>query len=517
MNKPNTAWTLAALLGLAASAPLQAQDLLEAWRGAEQHDRALAVARADHAASQSRREQADAMGRPQIHAGQTAGWGNSQQRMEGAQFSTPAMGTSGGVNFGTSVNSGLATRSVIMAQYPLLNGARDAGQEQLRTGAGMGAVAWRAARSEAMLRTVQRYFDLALAEEALRLAERQLAAVQRAQTEAHESFALGELPVTDIHEADAALAGVRAQVEAARLQVALAQRALSDATGLVHPTAHLPRHDTEPGEDVRAWIDAAMAGSPQLQLAQQGVRLARQDMERRRAAGRPTLDLVAQAGLDRIHGHGDYGRATNRNRNAVVGVQLNVPLYDGGMSRAQASEGARLVERARAQLEQAREQVVQQVRAAWLGWHSSQARVAALEDGLKASAARLDATRLGRKAGDRTLLDVLNAENDHAQAALALAQARTGQVQQRLMLAALADRLDEALLAQVNAALGGPGREGAQPAAGHDAAVRPATAAPPATAERPAKPVRNMAPAPARAPHPPAVRTRTSSRKDGKS
>ena len=270
MKQPNTARALAALLGLLAGAPLQAQDLLEAWRGAGQHDRALAVARAEHAASQSRRGQADAMGRPHISVGQTAGWGNSQQRMQGAQFSTPAMGTSGGVNFGTSVDSGLATRSVVMAQYPLFNAARDAGQAQLRTGAEMGNAAWRAARSEAMLRTVQRYFELATAAEALRLAERQARAVQRAQAEAHDSFALGELPVTDIHEADAALAGVRAQVEAARLQVALAQRALTDTTGLQQPVARLPRHDVGPGESVQAWIDAALAANPQLELAQRG-------------------------------------------------------------------------------------------------------------------------------------------------------------------------------------------------------------------------------------------------------
>ena len=82
MKQPNTARALAALLGLLAGAPLQAQNLLEAWRGAGQHDRALAVARAEHAASQSRRGQADAMGRPHISVGQTAGWGNSQQRMQ---------------------------------------------------------------------------------------------------------------------------------------------------------------------------------------------------------------------------------------------------------------------------------------------------------------------------------------------------------------------------------------------------------------------------------------------------
>jgi outer membrane protein len=63
------------------------------------------------------------------------------------------------------------------------------------------------------------------------------------------------------------------------------------------------------------------------------------------------------------------------------------------------------------------------------------------------------AARLGFEVGDRTLLDVLNAENDHARATLALAEARVDQVVSRLRLAALADRLGEALLGEVNAGL----------------------------------------------------------------
>ena len=139
----------------------------------------------------------------------------------------------------------------------------------------------------------------------------------------------------------------------------------------------------------------------------------------------------------------------------MTGVQTcALPIfYDGGSSRAQASEGARLLDKAQAQLEQAREQVGEQVRSAWLGWQAGAARVDALQGGLKASAARLDATRVGRAVGDRTLMDVLNAENDHARATLALAEALTEQLQQRLRLAALADRLDDALLAELNAAL----------------------------------------------------------------
>ena len=76
-----------------------------------------------------------------------------------------------------------------------------------------------------------------------------------------------------------------------------------------------------------------------------------------------------------------------------------------------------------------------------------------LGEALAASEARLDATRLGHEVGHRTLLDVLNAENDAAAARLALAQARTGLLLDRLRLAALAGQLDEDTLHSANQVL----------------------------------------------------------------
>ena len=451
------------LLGLAAL-PATAQDLLAVWRAAEQHDRTLAVARAEHAAAQTKREQTEALWRPNVMLGLGAGLGASDTRMKGAQFSAPGFGTSEGVDFATSVHAGLATRANLIAQQPLVNRWRDAARAQLHLGAEMGDTAWRAARNELLLRTAERYFALAVAQEQLRVTERQAESVARATTEAHDRFELGDVPVTDTHEADAALAGVRAQVEAARLQRDLTRQSLADSTGLPLPVAQLPAQTQAPGESLQAWIDAAQAANPQVQLAAHGVRMAEQELRKRRAGDSVSVDLVAQAGFDRLGGRGEFGSASNRNANAMVGVQVNIPLYDGGMSRAQASEGARLLDKAQAQLEQAREQVAEQVRAAWLGWQAGEARVAALQGGLKASAARLDATRTGRELGDRTLMDVLNAENDHARATLALAEARTSQVQQRLRLAALADRLDEPMMGQINAALA-PARADVAPTA----------------------------------------------------
>lgn len=433
-----------------------AQDLLSVWRAAAEHDHQLLVARAEHGASQTLRELADALGRPMVGLSVAAGLGANETAMRGARFSAPGMGQVERARFGTSVNGGLATQVGIQAQQQLINPERDAQQAQMRLGAGMGDLAWRGAQTELMLNTAQRYFTLAMAQAQQQVVARQLRAVQRARDEAHERYELGGAPVTDRHEADVALAGVRAQQSGAELQVNVSRQTLASSTGLPQPTARLPEQALPPVEDLSVWQQRAQEHNLRLRLLHQAVALAEHKQAERRAAGRPTLDLVAQAGHERLAGHGDYGGARNRSVDAMVGLQLKLPLYTGGRIDAQQRQAAEQVNQARAELELAREEVNQQVRAAWLGLQAGAVRIQALQEGLKASADRLEATRLGLDVGHRTTLDLLNAENDHAAAELALAQARSDQVLVRLQLAALADRLDEDLLAQVNSRLAAP-------------------------------------------------------------
>ena len=442
-------WMLTALAALPVSA--RAQDLLTVWQAAREHDRTLAVARAAHDASQTSREQAAALRRPTVSATLGAGWGESSSHMDGAKFSAPGMGAFDGASFAASAH-GAATRAAIVAQYPLLNRGREASRAQLELGADMGDAAWRAAQSELILRIAEHYFALAVAQERLRVTERQTRMLEKIATEAHDRFDLGDTPITDVHEADAALADARAQIESARLQVELSRQTLSHSTSMDMPDAQLPARSQPPQGSLQQWLDAAQMRNPQVQLAQQSVAMAKHELSRRSAGNAASVDLVAQFAQQRVD-NGSFGSSGNRNSDGLIGVQLNIPLYDGGASSAQTSEGARLLDKAQAQLDLAREQVTEQVRAAWLGWQAGQARVTALEQGLKASAARLDATRLGREAGDRTLLDVLNAENDYARATLSLAEARVDQVANRLRLAALADRLDEGVLNEINAGL----------------------------------------------------------------
>ena len=452
-----------ALLALACSAPAAwATDLLQAWQAAEQHDRGHAVARAAHATAQPRRDQATALWRPNVALTAAAGAGTHDSDVRGAQFSAPGMGTSNGVDFSTSVHGGTATRWALQASQPLYNPQRRAQQQQLGVQADQAELQWQAAQQALVLRTAQRYFDVAVAQEALAVLALQRDAVQRAATEAQDRYALGSVPITNIHEARARLATLRAQELAAQSELEVKRRLLADSTGLAGadlavqlPAAGLARSTSAAPllRALTAWQQDADATNPDIRLQTLAVDSARAEVRKHSRRAAPTLDLVAQAGQERLHGSGDFGRARNKSLNAMVGVQLNVPLWSGGMRSAKEGEALALQAQAEAQLEAVREQVAQQVHAAHLGLSVGAERVQALTENLTASEARQGATRLGQEVGDRTLLDLLSAENDSAAARLALAQARSQLLLERLRLAQLAGQLNEGTLRSVNQAL----------------------------------------------------------------
>ncbi|KAB2887482.1 MAG: transporter, partial [Burkholderiaceae bacterium] len=137
----------------------------------------------------------------------------------------------------------------------------------------------------------------------------------------------------------------------------------------------------------------------------------------------------------------------------LVGVQVQIPLYTGGQRDAKLQEQLRLEDKARADLDSARLTIAQQTRGTWLQLQAGTARAQALEAAVRAAQLRLQATELGRQVGDRTTLELLQAQQDAMQAESNLLQHRATMAQLRLQLAALAGRLDEpALLAATDPA-----------------------------------------------------------------
>jgi outer membrane protein len=448
---------LAVLAFLGATAQAQAADLLDAWRAAQGADMQYAAARSARLAGEARREQGASYWRPALQLSGSVGVANGETSVSGARFSAPGFGTVDGANFDTSVTGGTATSWALRAKQPLYSRERDANKRQLELSADVAELDWRAAEQALVLRVAERYFDVALATEALRVLQRQQQAVERSLAEARDRFKLGDAPVTDTHEAAARAQSVRAEVLAAQTQLTLKQAALNDITGWTGtPVQTLAPGDSRWLQDLPGldhWLATAMGGNLQLRMQAAGIDVARQEVAKYSAEAAPTLDLVASVGQDRLSGSGDFGAAVTSAGNASIGIQLNVPLYTGGWRSARQDESLRLADKAVADREHQAQQVAQQTRAAWLGLTVGAARAAALNEALIASRSRLEATRIGRQVGERTTLELLNAENDAAMAELALQQARVALLLDRLRLAALAGQLDEAQLRTVNAGL----------------------------------------------------------------
>jgi outer membrane protein len=441
-----------------------AASLVEVWQAAVGNDREYAAGKAAHATSQPRRDQASSLWKPNVAFTAAAGVASSDSQTRGAQFSAPGFGQSGGVGFSTSVSGGTSGRWAITATQPLYNPARRAQQQQLGLSADLQDLEWHEAGQALMLHTAQRYFDVALAEEAVRVLQLQLDAVRRASTEAQDRFKLGSVPVTDTYEAGARLAGARAQLLAAQSDLQIKRNVLADSAGLPAGAlvTRLPQRPS-PGSGAHGvtralepWLDDAQAGNTTIRIKLLAAEVAKQEAGKYSRQSSAVVDLVAQAGRDRLSGNGDFGAASNSATNRMIGVQLTLPLFTGGYRTAKEEEALRLADKAMADADSTRQQVAQQVRAAWLGLSIGAERVRALDDALAASVARRDATQLGREVGQRTTLDLLNAENDAAAARLALAQGRVGLLMDRLRLQALAGQLDEASLREVDRELAPP-------------------------------------------------------------
>ncbi|MFZ2102833.1 MAG: TolC family protein, partial [Oricola sp.] len=108
----------------------------------------------------------------------------------------------------------------------------------------------------------------------------------------------------------------------------------------------------------------------------------------------------------------------------TIGAQVKVPIYQGGQASATVRQKKEQLGQARINTDVARDQVRAAVTSAWTQLQSSQAAVRANQETLRASRLALDGVVQERDVGQRTTLDVLNAQADSLDAQIALIQSQ---------------------------------------------------------------------------------------------
>ena len=171
-------------------------------------------------------------------------------------------------------------------------------------------------------------------------------------------------------------------------------------------------------------------------------------MDRAQAGHYPTLDAIAQVSRNN---HDDITRPNTRFHQKQVGVQLAIPIFQGGYVNSQVREALALVDRAGSRLEALRSDLGVRVHREFRGVTEGVLRVRALEQAVRSSEQLADSSRRSFAAGARTRLDILNAEQQAGTARRDLAQARFNYLVARVRLKALAGDLQADNISEVNA------------------------------------------------------------------
>jgi outer membrane protein len=283
----------------------------------------------------------------------------------------------------------------------------------------------------------------------------QKSAVAEQLEQAKRNFIVGTATITDSREAQARYDLVVAQELGAENDLEVRMRALEQIVGkpvgeLAGLSLPVTLNPPDP-VDMNTWVEQAYQSSLQVALAQQSLEIAAREVDRTQAGHYPTLDAVGS--LSQNYASGSPQGIESDVRALVVGVRLNIPLYQGGAIDSQVREAVANQEKARQDVENARRSVALQTRQAYLGVTSGLGQVKALEQAVASTQLQLESTKLGQEVGVRTAVDVLNADQQLAAARRDFAQAIYNTILNQLKLKAAVGKLTEADLADVNSLL----------------------------------------------------------------
>lgn len=345
-------------------------------------------------------------------------------------------------------STGGVRQAALHLKQPIVDAKARADRTQLQQRTELAEVAWRDAQQDLLQRVAEAYFDLLLAQESLRTVQAEKAAVALQRDRAQARYDVGRGKITDLQEAQARLDGVAAKEVSARSTLELREAQYRELTGVaaaaLAPIAPqfvptLPQPAT-----LAAWQQRGEELNARVQSRQHELAIASAEVAKYRLSSRPTLDLVASYSYKAQSGGLSASVAPDSNRSAMLGLQLNVPLYTGGALNSRERESIAKRAQAEEELAAARRDARLRVQDGWSAVANGVARVAALEQSLRSTRTALEATTLGRDVGTRTELDVLDAQQRVYGAQLELAQARHDYVLGRVRLASAAGALAQA-------------------------------------------------------------------------
>ncbi len=386
-----------------ASGHAAADDLMAIYREGLQSDPVFAAARSSYEATKEKLPQGRALFLPNINvtANGNYNWANYQY-FNIQTPNPPIAGSQRWPAWGAALN----------LTQPLVRLQNNAVYDQAGMLVAQAESQLALAGQDLLIRVAQSYFDVLLAEYELETVKAQKAATAEQLAQAKRNFQVGTATITDTYDAQARYDLVVAQEITDTNDIQVKREAMRQIIGrlpgpLAKPQGQINLSLPEPN-DMEAWVQAAYGNSLQVKIAKDNLDIAAKEIERNRAANYPTLDAVASASYN---SQNSSQIVVGQNiSQALIGLQLNYPLYQGGAITSRVREAIANNSKSAQDYENARRTVAQSVRQAFLAVSTGLAEIGALRQAVASNQLSVDATKLGQEVGVRTEVDVLNSQ-----------------------------------------------------------------------------------------------------------
>lgn len=409
---------------LSAGAPAKAESLREALAAAYRYNPELDAQRARLRGTDEEVARAMSGYRPIISASADFSRRYQGQETSLGRSTSRTYPKNAGVTLSQNIFDGFQTLNAVRESESLVR----AGREDLR-----------ALENRVLLDAVTAYMNVIRDQAIVRLRENNVNVLARELKAVQDRFAVGEVTRTDLAQSRARRAFAVSSLDAARADLKSSRAVYEQIIG------HQPRNLREPTPNapglprsLKQALAMADQENPNNISALYSEKVARHTVDRIRG------ELLPQVTLNADYGHSWDGiqGLDSREDSASVTGRLAVPLYNGGETRARIRQAKQLHVAAMQSIEQARSLTRSDLTTSWSQLEAARARRASDQTQVEANRTALSGVREEERVGQRTLLDVLNAELELVNSEVQLAVTRRDLVVLAYSVVAGVGRLD---------------------------------------------------------------------------
>lgn len=269
--------------------------------------------------------------------------------------------------------------------------------------------------SELIIRLIDNYIQIAYAQDKLLLNQAQQEIYQKQLASSQRLFELGEGTKTDIAEIETRLYLTQSQYTDLQLEIENAKNKLSAMIGSQLPThEHIAKlTDTKfvlqslAPDDYSTWEKNAIQNNLNIQSARHEMAIAKQEIEKNRGEFFPTVQLYASYS----NSDSDSNNTINQKyQSANVGFYVSMPLFNGGKTTASMRQSTAKYQMSAFERDAIIQNIRQELRHQYQICTTSHIKLKAFEQSVSSAKLQLNATRKSYIGGQRTMVDVLNAE-----------------------------------------------------------------------------------------------------------